>query len=149
MTWLPIGDSRVVSPEAPTVNNAIGLGEMDVAEDGNVYLMRRLSPAILYAISPTGDVIRRFTVDPGEPNYMPGSLHVSGKEIAIQFYRPQGSDQLIKVVDLTGQELKSIHIDKSDSMGFGFACYSEHPRTFTYLGEGKSEELELKSAALY
>jgi hypothetical protein len=39
----------------------------DVAagSDGNVYLMHGTSPPLIYVISPAGDVVRKFRIDPG------------------------------------------------------------------------------------
>ena len=67
-------DPHATDAANPFGNRAIELGLMEAGNDGNLYLMRRLSPAILSAISPAGEVIRRFTVDPGEADYMPTGL---------------------------------------------------------------------------
>ena len=71
-------DSRVVSPTVPTSNRAVSWSQIEAAKDGNLYLMRWLSPAIIYAISPGGHVVRRFTVDPGNADLKPDSMHISG-----------------------------------------------------------------------
>jgi len=140
------GDARVVSPEAPTVNHAVGLGHMEAANDGNIYLMRRLSPAILYAISPKGEVVRRFTVDAGQPDYMPQSMHIAGNRIAVQFAHPQSDDQLIKIVDLEGHELVAYHVARDSPLGFALACYSTNPERFTFLGVADDHTVTLNLA---
>jgi len=61
---------------------------MEAGSDGNLYLMRRLSPVILYAISPAGEIIRRFTVDPGEADYMPTGLQIAGGVSQCSFMNP-------------------------------------------------------------
>lgn len=129
------GDERVVSPDAPTFNDAVGLGQLDAANDGNVYLMRRLSPAILYAISPEGKVLRRFTVDAGSTNYLPFGMHISGNRIAVHFVEPQNGDQVIKIVDLEGRLLATYHLGNTSPLGHALTCYSANPERFTFLGE--------------
>jgi hypothetical protein len=140
------GDARVVSPGAPGVNHAVGLGQMDAASDGNIYIMRRLSPAIFYAISPEGEVVRRFTVNAGQPDYMPDSMHIAGNRIAVQFAQPQSDDQLIKIVDLEGRELVTYHIARESPLGFALACYSTNPERFTFLGVADDDRLTLNVA---
>jgi hypothetical protein len=129
------GDSRVTSPETPGINWAIGSGQVDLANDGNIYIMRRLSPAVFYAISPGGEVVRRFTVDAGQPDYMPDSMHIAGNTIAVQIAHPQNGDQLIKIVDLKGNELATYHVEPASPLGHGIACYTTNPTRFTFLGE--------------
>jgi hypothetical protein len=124
-----VGDSRVTAPEAPGVNHAVELGDMDAANDGNIYLMRRLSPAILYAISPDGEVVRRFTVDAGQPDSMPESMHIAGNRIAVEFY------ELIKIVNLEGHEFAT-YAPQEEPLEFPLACYSTKPERFTFLGGG-------------
>ena len=41
-------------------NRAVGWGQTEPAKDGNIYSMRRASPADFYAISPGGEVVKRF-----------------------------------------------------------------------------------------
>lgn len=144
------GDSRVASPEHGSANLAIELSEMETASDGNVYLMRWFTPAIFYAISETGDVVRRFTVDPGYPNYRPAAMHISGNRIAVLFFHPQTMDELMKVVDLEGHEISTLPLDEKPEfniLGLAFACYSgADPQRFTFLATGKDERLEFRIA---
>jgi hypothetical protein len=123
-----VGDSRVTGLEGRD-NYAVGLGDMDAANDGNIYLMRRLSPAIVYAISPEGEVVRRFTVEAGQRDSMPESMHIAGNRIAVEFY------ELIKIVDLEGRELAS-YVPHELPLEFPLACYSAKPERFTFLGDG-------------
>lgn len=101
------GDSRVVPPDHPFSNMAVVGGQMEAAGDGNVYLMRRMSPAIVYAVSPDGEVVKRFSVDPGNADYMPISMHIAGRRIAILFREPQTDEVSVKIVDLEGRELET------------------------------------------
>jgi hypothetical protein len=141
-----VGDARVTSPEAPGTNRAVGLGQVDLASDGNIYVLRRLSPAILYAVSSAGEVVRRFTVDAGQPDYMPNSMHIAGNRIAVQLAHPQNGDQIIKVVDLEGHELETYHVERASSLGYAIACYAANPDRFTFLGESEDGRLTLNVA---
>jgi hypothetical protein len=143
------GDRRVVSPQNPTSNRAIGFSQMESASDGNVYLMRWLSAAILYAISPGGQVIRRFSVDPVDPDYTVAAMHISGNRIAILFVQPQTRKNLIKVTDLEGRELttyKELGVDQMSPpqtpLGASFACYAHDPEQFIFLESGADDKLQ-------
>jgi hypothetical protein len=130
------GDPKVVPPDAPSLNYAVVRGVAEAAADGNVYLMRRLSPAIFYAISPGGSV-RRFRVDPGRDDVMPESMHVSGNKIAVLFWQPQTYEKIIKVLDLEGHVTATYEEpapkEGEPSLGLGFACYSQNPERFVFL----------------
>jgi hypothetical protein len=143
------GDPHVVPPGHPSSNQAVSLGAMELAADGNIYLMRRLSPAIFYAVSPGGEVVRRFIVDPGQPDYLPDSMHIAGSTIATQFTRSLGGQKLFKIVDLEGHEIATYDDPKGNektSLGSAFICYSTNPERFTYLGMTDDAILTLKIA---
>jgi hypothetical protein len=144
------GDSRVTGPEDPGNNRAVGFSQIEMAGDGNVYLMRWLSPAIIYGISPGGEVVRHFTVDPGDQNYRPAAMHISGNRIAILFYQPQTMAEVMRVVDLEGNELATYDEDSNDTkslghLGIAYACYTSTSERFTFLGIGDPGRMEIKT----
>lgn len=146
------GDFRVTSPEDASNNRAIGFSQMEIAEDGNVYLMRWLAPALVYAISPGGDVVRRFTVDPGDQDYRLAAMHIAGKRIAVLFYQPQTMEELVKVVDLEGHDLATYDDSHKEGksnnpLGIAYACYTSNPEHFTFLGIGDDGRMEIKTVA--
>jgi hypothetical protein len=97
--------------------------------------MRRTSPVIVYAISPGGEVIRRFTVAPPRVGFSPlMPLHISGTRMAILFDDDHGG-QTVKVVSLEGDELAAYGTptDK-DRTGPILACYTSDHERFTFLG---------------
>jgi hypothetical protein len=126
------GDPRVTSPSNPSANRAIDRSKMQPAADGNIYLMRWVAPAILYSISPGGEVIRRFTVDPGDANFMPTQMHISGNSIAIVFFQQQTKQVRLKVVDLEGHEIATYDEREVDGKPkvpmFLLACFIESPQ---------------------
>jgi len=142
------GDARVSSSLKPNANRAIDTSKMDVAADGNVFLMRWMSPAIFYAISPGGEVVRRFTVDPGDSTLRPVIMHLSGTRIAVLFAQSDTQGQIIKVVDLEGHEIETLNQPvengqpKYGRLGLGFVCYTDNPERFTFLSTGDNDKLE-------
>jgi hypothetical protein len=141
-----LGDSRVARPELPQINMAVTHGSVESGPDGNVYLMRAISPAILYAISPTGEIVRRFTVDPGEADVVPlMPLHISGERIAVLFHNDSVGKQVIKIVSLTGQDLATYDSGTGmNSPGPTLACYSGSDERFTFLQTSEEGYLTLR-----
>ena len=145
-------DSRVVLPQMPTSNRAVSLSQIEPAKDGNLYLMRWLTPAVIYAISPGGQVVRRFTVDPDNADFKPASMHISGNRIALLFYQPQSMEKIMKILDLEGNELAAydeLRVNgkpKLGTLGAAFACYTQQPERFTFLVTDDNSKIELKHA---
>ena len=141
------GDARVTSPSNPSANHAIEFSKMETASDGNVYLMRWTNPAIFYAVSAGGEVVRRFTVDPGDSSYHPVTMHVSGTRIAVLFAQPQMEEEIVKVVDLEGHAIATYYQPmvngkpKYGMLSLAFACYSQNPERFTFLSAGDEDKL--------
>jgi len=142
------GDARVTSAQNPSSNHAVSWGAAETGSDGNVYLMRRLSPAIFYAISPGGTIVERFTVDPGQPDFMPFTMHIAGNRIAVLFHQPQTGDEVIKVVDLKGREIETYYQPANNGeqpLGLALVCYTNNPERFTFF-ETDDNRLELTIA---
>lgn len=146
------GDTRAALQGTPHANRAIDNGQVEVAADGNAYLMRWASPAIFYVISPGGEVIRRFTVDPGDSGYYPSAMHVNKTRIAVLFVELQKGDGIMKVVDLEGHGVATYAEPKTDPkvgtspLGAAFACYIENPTRFIFLGADDDNRLQLVTA---
>jgi|SRR5579859_3638174 len=137
-------------PVSSAGSQAINWGQIQSAKDGNLYVMRALSPAVFYAISPGGEVVRRFTVDSGQPSYRPNLMHISGNRIAVLFFDPQTMDKAMKVVDLEGEEIASYEQLKAEEkaapgpLGLVFACYTQKPERFTFLATDEKHRIQLK-----
>jgi hypothetical protein len=142
------GDQRVSSFTNPSANHAVEFSKMEAGADGNIYLMRWLTPAIFYAISPGGEVVRRFTVDPGDQSYQPTDMHISGNRIAVVFFQPQSRETRMKVVDLEGHEIATydaVRVEgkpKPEPIGEAFACYTADPGRFVFLSAGDDNNLQ-------
>jgi hypothetical protein len=110
--------------------------------------MRRISPAILYAVAPGGSV-RRFTVDPGDEDFLPSHMHVSGNKIAILFRKELTGQQFLKITDLEGHVLATYEdriVDGVSELGAAFACYDANSETFTFLTTTEDGKLGIKTA---
>ncbi len=142
------GDARVTSTTNPWANHAVEFSKMESAMDGNIYLMRWTNPAIFYAVSPGGAVIRRFNVDPGDSSYRPVTMHVSGGRAAVLFAEKEREEILLKVVDLEGHDIASYSQSTADGkakygeLGLAFACYSDNPDRFTFLSADDNNKLK-------
>jgi hypothetical protein len=142
-------DPMITSPRAPTDNRAVAFGHVQPAKDGNLYVMRWLSPAVVYAVSPGGDVLRRFTIDPSNNKMMPIGMHVSGNRIAILFRDGGMRTQIMRVVDLDGKELATYNADGTDPkapLGAAFACYSSKGERFSFLSTDEHDRILLRIA---
>lgn len=143
------GDHRVVPVDKPPFfNNAVQHGKAISAPDGNAYMMRVLLPSVVYGISPAGAVVHRFTVDPGDADYIPMSMHVSGDRIAIQFRNPVTRDGRIIIVRTSGEVIASYDdpaVDGRSTFGPALACYLSNPDRFVFLTTNDSK-LGLKIA---
>ena len=79
-----IGDSRYAS--GPMFGNrAVSGGKIQLGDDGNVYLMRRTSPATVYVISSSGDVVRTVKIEPAQHGWASIDMQISGERMAIEF----------------------------------------------------------------
>jgi hypothetical protein len=143
-------DPQVMTSVAPRSNRAVAWGRVTPAKDGNIYLMRWLSSPIFYAISPGGEIVRHFTVDPGSQDWTPVNMHISGNRIAVLFRKSQTNAKVMKIVDLEGHELATYDELWSDGrptfgpLGFAYACYSSQPERFTFLITDDKYRIELK-----
>jgi hypothetical protein len=145
------GDPRYQSPQNPTGNRAIESTNMEVGDDGYVYLMRWTNPAIIYAVSAGGEVVRRFTVDAGDLSYRPVSMHIAGGRIAVLFLEHGTARDIFKIVDLDGHpvatyEEKIEEKSKGDRLGAAFSCYTVNPEHFVFLSTSDQNSLQVKIA---
>jgi hypothetical protein len=144
-------DPRITSAAVPNSNRAVAWGQVQPAKDGNIYIMRWLSPTVFYVVSPGGEVVRRFTVDPGASGLMPVSMHIAGNRIAVLFKGADPDEKLMKIVDLNGDEIATYDdapVDpksKETPIGFAFACYALKPERFIFLAADDSHRIQIRT----
>jgi hypothetical protein len=140
-----IGDSRYA--RAPMFGNrAVSGSKARLGDDGNAYLMRSTSPATVYVISSSGDLVRTVKVQPAQNGWASLGMQVSNDRLAIEFSdcspnRCEGFT--FAVADaVTGERLT----DFADDSKFGeLACFVA-PERFTFLTISEKNVLQLINA---
>jgi hypothetical protein len=125
---------------APTLD----LADAEVGSDGNLYVMRRSSPAIVYVIAPSGEIAKTIRVSGAVLGSAPSAFHVSGNRLAIAFGKEDSESQAQTIVVADAQTGRKI-TSYSDATGLdgSFACYSANEGVFTFLKLGEGNELEV------
>ncbi|MBZ5531609.1 MAG: hypothetical protein LAO20_09270 [Acidobacteriia bacterium] len=120
------GDSNSISQSTGGTGNAsVELGEAVAGSDGNVYLLRSSSPAVVYAISPAGEIVRTVNVDSGDPALFPTGMKASPGRLALVFHKGRGATQadgIVRVVDLQGNSVAN-YLLNSLWGGGALTCY--------------------------
>ena len=120
----------------------LDLSDAEVGIDGNLYVLRRSSPALIYVIAPSGKIARTLKVFAPLHSGSPDAFHVSVNRLAVSFWNEDSQRQTIVVADAqTGQKIAS-YAD-ADGLGPSFACYSANDGVFTFLKLGEGNALEV------
>lgn len=107
-----------------SANSAVSHGEITAGSDGNMYLMRSSSPAVIYVISPTGDIVRTLQIGPADPQWVAISIVSAPERLAVAFYRPaMHNTMLIRVTDLEGNEIATYQSEDSRIQASYLGCY--------------------------
>lgn len=147
-----VKDAALASKAPPTAipsDHTITWGHLASASDGNIYVMRYVSPAAIYAISPGGEVVQKFTVDPGSASLMPQDIRISGNRIAIFFWDLNSHTKIMKVVDLEGHEIATYDDQPSDRKSqpvplIALGCYAATPEHFTFVSYGENGKIHFQ-----
>jgi hypothetical protein len=131
-----------VQNDAEKAAPGLDLADAEVGSDGNLYVMRRSSPALVYVIASSGKIMQTLKIAAPLPGSAPSAFHVSGNRLAISFGNEESQSLTIVVADAqTGRKIASY----SDPAGLGtsFACYSANDGVFTFLNLGEGNALEV------
>ena len=121
----------------------MGLGDVAAGSDSNVYLLRGTTPALVYVISPAGDVVRKLRViDAGDPSFVAGDI----KSFAGRLIGFNGPNSLVMVTDLEGKTIATYTVDRHKPDWPTLACYDSEGLTFVTVYAEK--ELYLLKAKL-
>jgi hypothetical protein len=124
-------------PAAPTLD----LADAEVGREGNLYVMRASSPALIYVIAPSGQIMKTLKIA-GPADAVANGFHVSGNRLAMSFWSEDGENQMMVVADAqTGRKIASY--SDSSELGPSFACYSADEGVFTFLRLGEGNSLEV------
>ena len=128
---------------------AIDLSRALAGDDGSIYFFRGGANPTVYVISPTGEVLRHFSIKPPSEHAANPSIFLGAGRLAFDFYEPgsQGNPRTrltFLVVDAqTGEELW-VYEPAKDLFGIP-ACYSG--RDFTFLSMTPDRHLALLRAS--
>jgi hypothetical protein len=133
-----------------TWGNAFVLDQADVGAgpDGNVYLLHGTSPALIYVISPAGEVVRKLRIATEDPNRTANSIKLHAGRLAIGFdWVGNVPKSLIKVSDLKGDSIADYEIGEgTGELNPILACYGS--KGFTLIPRSAETKLHLLEARL-
>ena len=144
-----LGDSRYAWGQGEG-NRAVSHGRAVTGDEGNVYLLRSTSPAMVYVISATGGIVRTLVVEPTKTRDQPLEMQLSKGKLAFVFdawlgERSAGNPTLVVVDAGNGQKMQDF--ESGGGVGlFGLACYQGDADTFTFLGMSRSRHIEIITA---
>jgi len=119
------GDQEFVSPNSPSQGNlAIEYGDIAAGNDGNIYLMRRTNPTLIYAIAGSGDVVRNLRIDPQQKEFLPVTLKADHNKLAILYESRHHAERFVLITNFKGKDQKRYSV--SSTLGAGFGCYSSN-----------------------
>jgi hypothetical protein len=126
------------SPASRVDNSSILRSVAITGDDGNVYLMRATSPPTIYAISSTGEVVRKIVVQgPAGAGWPKFGIRVIKNRLVVEFYRECTNSldsnsckgTVFSVLDTsTGKPLANYSLE--DTAGDPIACYAPDPDRF-------------------
>ena len=134
--------AKAAGADAQKSAPGLDLSDAEVGADGNIYALRRSSPALVYVISPAGKILRTLKVSAPVAGVMPDAFHVSKNRMAVSFWNDDDQSRVLVVSDAqTGQRIATY--SGSTELGQSFACYSADDAVFTFLHLGEKNELEV------
>lgn len=111
-------------------------GTITHGRDGNLYITRRTSPLVMYAISPAGKVQKTIKVIPPEHGMIPNAVVANGGTVAVLFASGiSGPRQLVLADQKTGEVRNAYSVE--GKLGVALACYT--PENFVFLGTEKGK----------
>lgn len=116
-------------------NDAVDLGDVALGSDGNAYLMRRTSPALIYVISTHGKVVRKLQIKTEDSLMLPSGLQSFPGGLVVGFSR-KGGGRVLNLVDWDGNAVATYKLGEDLALG-DLGCYA--PPIFTFLGAAKDE----------
>jgi hypothetical protein len=138
------GDRDFVPVGATWDNTAVVHGDVAAGSDGNVYLLRATSPALIYVISPKGEVIRKLRIDSPSSGLVAQHLKSSRGRLAISFLESHSTVGVISVTDYEGNPIAT-YVPDDISIYPGLpGCYDS--RSFTFLQSGEENHIRLSKA---
>ncbi len=129
-----VKDASFQQPHIEAVSRSVAI----TGDDGLVYVMRATSPAAVYAISASGEVVRKIVVQPPTATGVPDfGIRVAKNRLAVQFRRSCGSPGDLRscggsayaVVDATTGQSLAAYEAETEAAG-PVLCYAPDPDRF-------------------
>jgi hypothetical protein len=127
-------------------NNFIVHGDVAIASDGNAYLLRAASPALVYVISPLGDLLRKIQIASPEFGLAAQSIKAAQGKLAISFLGNHSNLGVIQEVDLQGNPVSSFTSSDQRTYPGLLGCYG--PNGFTFIGSDDQQRMHLYTSQL-
>lgn len=125
-------------------NTSVVHGDAALGSDGNAYLLRATSPALIYVISSKGEVVRKLHVKSPSSGLVAQRLKSSKGRLAIVFLEEQSTAGRVKIVDLNGNMVAE-HASNDQSVLPGLpGCYDS--LSFTFLRPNERTGISLQKA---
>jgi hypothetical protein len=137
-----LGDVRY-TPAAPiSGNRAISRGRLRLGDDGNAYLMRSTSPAKVYVISSSGELLRTLDLEPPDTGQTPTEMQISGSRIALEFWHCSGQCETTELDVFDANTGKKVSQLTHQGIFGSLSCFTEKPERFTFLTVNDDQKLE-------
>jgi hypothetical protein len=137
----PLAGAKEIPKAAEDAPVQLDLAEAEVGSDGNLYVMRSSSPALVYVIAPSGKIAHTLKIAGPAPGATPRAFHVSGNQMALLFFNDETESRTVVVADAqTGRKISSYN---DLSGGSQFACFSANEGVFTFLRLGDGNSLDV------
>lgn len=139
------GDADFVQDGTNWDNLSVVHGDAALGSDGNAYLLRATSPALIYVISAKGKIIRKLLVEPPSSELIAQRIKLAEGKLAISFLENNSTVGAIKIVDLLGNPVGNYTSDDKTIYPGLPGCYDG--RSFTFLQAGEGNAIRMQKAA--
>ena len=105
-------------------NTSVWHGDAALGSDGNAYLLRAASPALVYAISSKGKIISKLRIDSPGSGLVAQEVRPAKGKLAIIFREPYSTLGMVRVVDYQGNPIATYSSDDKVIYPGIAGCYS-------------------------
>lgn len=137
------GDGAFIT-DAGTGNNSVYEGDAVAGSDGNVYLLRAISPALIYVISAKGEIIRKLRIDSPDSGLLAQRIRTADGRLAVSFLANNSTVGITKVVDFQGNPIVD-YVSDDERIYPGLpGCYT--PQGFAFVDDDGADNVYLRTA---
>ncbi|HXZ81742.1 MAG TPA: hypothetical protein VEG30_17575 [Terriglobales bacterium] len=112
-------------------------GDVVLGSDGNAYLLRAGSTALIYVISSTGQVLRKLSVEAPSSGLTAERLQSLSGRLAIAFLQKGMNQGVIQVVDYQGRSIATIPNEDPRTYPGHMACFGSQGFAFLQTDDDK------------